>query len=398
MKYLKLLIITFIIFLINPIGIMAKEKVDLYLFYSDACPHCAKEKIFLEDMKSKYNNLNIHLYEVSNEENDKLMGEVKSTLNSDNPYVPYTVIGTRSYTGYNDNVGSQIEASIKEYSNKKHRDIVGEILGTSIKPDDDELFEDDPINEGNVTIPILGEINPKEVSLPIIAIVIGTIDGFNPCAMWVLLFLISMLLGMKDRKRMWALGLTFLVTSAFIYLLFMVAWLKISMSISSIGWVKLLIALVALAGGFVNLKSYYKSIKKETGCTVVDDKKRKKIFDRIKNFTTQKSFVLALLGVMALAVSVNLVELACSAGLPLLFTQILALNDLSSLQYGGYILLYILFFLIDDIIIFSIAMFTLKLTGVSNKYSKYSHLVGGIVMLIIGLMLIFKPEWLMFNF
>lgn len=398
MKYLKLLIITFIIFLINPVDILAKEQVDLYLFYSDACPHCAKEKIFLEKIKSEYDNLSIHLYEVSNEENDKLLTEVKKTLKSENPYVPYTVIGTKAYTGYNDNIGSQIEATIKYYSDKKHRDIVGEIVGTSTKPNDDEIIDDEVIGDGFVTIPLLGEIDPKSMSLPLIAVIIGTIDGFNPCAMWVLLFLISMLLGMKDRKRMWALGLTFLVTSALMYLLLMVAWLQISMSISSIAWVKILIALVALAGGIFNLKSYYQALKKETGCTVVDDNKRKKIFNRIKSFTTQKSFLLALLGVMALAVSVNLVELACSAGLPLLFTQILALNDLSSLQYCTYILIYILFFLIDDIIIFSIAMFTLKLTGISNKYSKYSHLIGGIIMLIIGVLLIMKPEWLMFNF
>jgi thiol-disulfide isomerase/thioredoxin len=396
MKYLKLLIITFILFMISPVGTFAKEQVNLYLFYSDSCPHCAKEKEFLEKMEKKYDNLNVYLYEVSDKENDDLMMEVKKTLNSENPYVPFTVIGARSYTGYNDNVASQIEASIKEYSNKKHRDIVGEILGTSIKPDD-ELIDDNP-NDGPVTLPFLGEIDPKSVSLPVIAMVIGTIDGFNPCAMWVLLFLISMLLGMKDRKRMWALGLTFLVTSAFIYLLFMVAWLKITMSISSISWVKMLIAFVALGGGYFNLRSYYRTIKKDTGCEVVDDNKRKKIIDRIKKFTTQKSFILALLGVMALAVSVNIVELACSAGLPLLFTQILALNDLNALQYWTYILIYILFFLIDDIIVFSIAMFTFKLTGVSNKYSKYSHLIGGIIMVLIGLLMLFKPEWLMFNF
>lgn len=101
---------------------------------------------------------------------------------------------------------------------------------------------------------------------------------------------------------------------------------------------------------------------------------------------------------MTLAISVNFIELACSAGLPLLFTQILVLNNLSKLSYMIYILIYIFFFLIDDIIVFVIAMFTLKITGISNKYSKYSHLICGIIMLLIGLLMIIKPEWLMLNF
>ena len=107
---------------------------------------------------------------------------------------------------------------------------------------------------------------------------------------------------------------------------------------------------------------------------------------------------MAIFGIIALAISVNLVEIACSAGLPLIFTQILALNDLSTFEYVIYMLIYILFFLIDDIVVFVIAMLTLNIKGISSKYGKYSHLIGGILMLLIGLLMIFKPEWLMFNF
>ena len=107
---------------------------------------------------------------------------------------------------------------------------------------------------------------------------------------------------------------------------------------------------------------------------------------------------MAIFGIIALAISVNLVELACSAGLPLIFTQILALNDLSTFEYVTYMLIYILFFLIDDIVVFVIAMLTLNIKGISSKYGKYSHLIGGIIMILIGILMIFKPEWLMFNF
>jgi cytochrome c biogenesis protein CcdA len=245
-------------------------------------------------------------------------------------------------------------------------------------------------------IPLLGEVNIKEVSLPITAIAIGTIDGFNPCAMWVLLFLISMLLGMKDRKRMWILGVTFLVTSALIYFLVMMAWIRFTTTFSTVLWLRSLIALVAVIGGMVNIKSYLNS--KNDGCEVVDDQRRIKLFDRIKKFTTEKSFAISMLGVITLAITVNIIELACSAGLPLLFTQILVVNEVSQFQYFMYTALYVLFFLIDDLIVFAIAMTSLKVTGISTKYGKYSHLIGGILMIIVGLLLLLKPNWIMFNF
>ena len=121
-------------------------------------------------------------------------------------------------------------------------------------------------------------------------------------------------------------------------------------------------------------------------------------FKKIRKFTSEKSFLLAILGVVGLAVSVNLVELACSAGLPLVFTELLVLNNVSNFMKFIYTLLYVLFFLFDDLVIFIIAMVTMEVTGISTKYNKYSHLLGGIIMLVIGLLLILKPEWLMFQF
>ena len=126
--------------------------------------------------------------------------------------------------------------------------------------------------------------------------------------------------------------------------------------------------------------------------------KRKTIFNKIKKFTHEKSSFLALVGVMGLAISVNLVELACSAGLPIVFSELLALNNVSSFMKFMYTLIYIFFFLIDDLIVFFIAMFTMKVSGISTKYNKYSHVLGGIIMLVVGILLIFKPEWLMFQF
>ena len=214
--------------------------------------------------------------------------------------------------------------------------------------------------------------------------------------MWVLLFLISSLIGMENKKRRWIIGITFLLTSALMYLLIMMSWLNIMVSITSTIVIRSIIAIFAVVFGLVNLINFFKL--KEVGCTVVNDSKRKKVFDKIRKFTTEKSLLIALVGVITLAISVNLIELACSLGLPVLFSSILGVNNVTGLSAFIYTLIYILFFLIDDLIVFIIAMFTLKITGISNKYSKYSKLIGGILMLIIGLLLLVKPEWIMFNF
>ena len=117
----------------------------------------------------------------------------------------------------------------------------------------------------------------------------------------------------------------------------------------------------------------------------------------MKQVVSSRGFLLSLIGIIALAAAVNLIESVCSAGFPVIFTQILALSNLEKWQYYLYMLLYIFVFMLDDMIVFIGAMVTLRLTGVTNKYSRFSHLIGGILMLLIGVLLIFKPELLMFG-
>ena len=286
---------------------------------------------------------------------------------------------------------------IKEYNDTDYCDVVNYI----IKDKDYKKCMDKNKSIASKStvknIPLLGKVDVKKASLPIISIVIGLVDGFNPCAMWVLLFLITMLINMKNRRRMWILGFTFILSSALVYLMFMLAYLNIASALIQT-WFKYIIALVALVGGAINLRSYYKEKKKDIGCSVTDAKKRRKIVEKVKRILAEKSFIIALIGIIFLAFSVNLIELACSAGLPVMFTNIIAMNNVSAPFTALYFFLYLLFFMIDDIIVFSIAMITFKVTGISNKYSKYSHLIGGIIMIIIGLLMAFKTEWLMFNF
>lgn len=422
-KILKFLIV-FAVFLLLPVSAKADEKViNIHLFYGNGCPHCAAEEEFLSDYLKDRTDVKLYKYEIwYDSHNQELLSKVQKEMGTTNKNgVPFTVIGKKTIVGYADGVtDEQIKDAINYYLNNDYRDYAGEITGkvkkVEVKEDtikDESKTEDKKENkiekaddtkdsdqtDENVTVPVLGKINAKKVSLPILAVVLGFVDGFNPCAMWILIFLITMLFNMKDRKKMWILGLTFILTSGIVYLMFMLAWLNLATFISKIAFIRLLIAVIALVVGLINVYKYIDSLKKkDEGCDVVDKKDRKKIMEKIISITHEKKFIIALLGIMVLAASVNIIELMCSIGIPLLFTQILAMNNLSTFSYMIYMFIYIFFFLIDDIVIFVISMVTLKVTGLSTKYTKYSHLIGGIIMLIIGLLLIIKPELLMFNF
>lgn len=398
MKYIRKIIFSLIFcFLFLP-NVNAEEKVKLYLFYNYDCPHCADEKVYLNQLDEEYDNLEIIKYEVKKDETNKeLLSDFLKKQEWDINAVPITIIGTNYFVGYNDDIGTKIRCAINYYSDTPHRDLVGEYLGTS-DVREDLIDEFDP-NSCKFTVPIIGEVNPKNISLPLVSTVIGLVDGFNPCAMWVLLFLISLMIGMKNRKRMWCLGIAFLLSSAIVYFAFMMAWINVAGMFTSSKIIEILVSIVALLGGSINLYHFIKEVRaKDIGCSVTNNTKKKKIMVRAKEIVTENSFLLALGGVIILAVSVNIIELACSAGLPILFAQILAMNDLSSTQTLFYNILYIIFFLIDDIIVFIMAMTTMKITGISNKYNKYAHLVGGIIMLLIGLLMIINPSILKFNF
>ena len=371
------------------------KDVKLYLFHSSTCPHCKAERAYLKELKKKYDYLKVKEYEVH--DSMIITEEVRTSLGIKESYVPITVVGSDYIIGFSSATKSDIESLIEEYHDIDYCDAVDTIIKDKDIKKCMEKNKDLSANGTIKNIPLLGKVDVKKASLPIISIVIGLVDGFNPCAMWVLLFLITMLINMKDRKRMWILGFTFIISSALVYLMFMLAYLKVASSLIET-WFKYVIALVALIGGIINLRSYFKERKKDIGCSVTDAKKRRKIVDKIKKVLSEKSFIFAFIGIILLAFSVNLIELACSAGLPVMFTNIIAINHVSGPLTALYFFLYLLFFMLDDIIVFSIAMITFKVTGISNKYSKYSHLIGGIIMIIIGVLMAFKTEWLMFNF
>ncbi|MBI9010022.1 MAG: hypothetical protein JEZ05_08320, partial [Tenericutes bacterium] len=362
MKRIKQLIFIVILgLLISPFfqSVIAVGQIDVYFFHSITCLNCADMEEFLLDLEDDHPEMNIIYYEIGDSANYALFTEVTDTFELATT-TPTVVIGGLAFQGFNSQIEVDIEDTLLKYSDGDYVDITAKIINGEAILDSDF----DELTRTTVDLPIIGEVDLETVSLFTGAILLGFVDGFNPCAMWVLIFLIGMLVNLKDRKRMWIIGFTFLVTSGLAYFILMFAYLEISKELlSSVLWFRYLIGLFAFVFGSYNIFKYFKNRKKEVGCEVTSDSQRKKMIERIKDIVKKQNLFIALIGVILLALTVNIIELACSAGLPLLFTQILSYNDLSSSSEFMYIGIYIIFFMIDDVIIFIIAMLTMKVTG-----------------------------------
>jgi thiol-disulfide isomerase/thioredoxin len=394
--YLALLIIVFFSILFCPPNSPAAEEqpVNIYLFWTKGCPHCTLEKEFLAKLASSEQNLKIITFELTeSRDNRELFGKVGQELRANVSGVPFTVVGERYFIGWlgEDSTGAAINNAVQETRRSGAPDVVA---GLMARPANLIPREKQAIPE-KLPLPFFGEIEIKYLSLGLVTLIIGLLDGFNPCAMWVLVFLINLLLGLEDRRRMWILGGTFIATSAVIYFLFMTAWLNFLVFVGLINWVRIAIGGVALLAGFYNLREY---ITNRAGvCKLESGEGRRRRLEKIKEAVHGQKFWLALGGIILLAFAVNLVELICSAGFPVIYLQILSLNKLPFWQYYLYMVLYIVMYMLDDMIIFAAAMITLQLLGVGARYKQASNLVGGILMLILGILLIFRPQALMFG-
>jgi len=375
----------------------AAAPANVYFFWLKGCPHCAAEEKFFDQLLSQEpyrSSVTINRYEVSEKDSLELLKKIAERLDFKVDRVPVTVIGKKYFIGFDSDVGkgTQIKSALDEIlAGGQTDDPIADLL----KPAKPAPVANDQLGDYRLKTFWGSELELKKLSLPALATAIGLVDGFNPCAMWTLLFLISLLLGMKDRKRMWFFGAVFIIGSAAVYFIFMAAWLNLILFLGMILAIRVLIGLAAVGGGIWSIRKFWR--ERDDGCEVVGQEKRRRVFDKIKQVVHKKSFWLALLGVLALAFAVNLVELLCSAGLPAVFTQILALNDLTAWQRYGYIIWYLFFYMLDDLIIFIVAMVSLKSFALSTKYGRWSGLIGGILMLVIGILLIFKYEWLTFG-
>lgn len=397
-RFFVVFILAFFIMALFITKVEAAAPVDVYLFYGDGCPHCAKAESFLEnyDQKQDY-RITLHRFEVWNDrDNAKLYDKVREHYNFKTGGVPLIVIGNQLVVGYGNDETSG--AMLDQY--------IQQCFATSCESDVEQIIKDNqpvsPPTEPNpeeipskINLPFIGAVNTATFSLPVLTILIAAVDGFNPCAMWVLMFLVSLLLGMKNRRRMWIIGSTFIVASALVYFVFLTAWLNLFIFLGFIGWIRAIIGLVAIGSGLYYLKEYWQNKKAE--CKVEVGGFKQKIKESLEDITRSPRFILALVGIIIIAFAVNLVELVCSVGLPAIYTQVLLLSDIPVWQYYLYLLLYILIFMLDDLVVFFVAMIALKSVVFTRKYSRFANLVGGIIILILGVLLIFRPEWLMFG-
>ncbi len=244
-----------------------------------------------------------------------------------------------------------------------------------------------------INLPWGGSLDIASFSLPALTVIIGLLDGFNPCAMWALVFLLSLLINTKDRRRIWIVGGTFILISGLVYYLFMAAWLNAFLFLGYLTFARWIIGLGAIAFGLYNTQQ---AIKYRGRCKVASTKSRFKTIEKIKQFAKPRTLPVTLLGVIFLAFSINLIELLCSAGFPAIYTGALSLAQLPAWQYYLYLLGYIIFFMLDDSIVFILAALTMRLVSLHTRLTFISNLIGGIIIIVLGFLLIYKPDILMF--
>jgi hypothetical protein len=355
--------------------------VDIHLFWAVGCPHCERAIDFADRLAAENPRITLHKLEVSgSRENAALMLEAATRLGVEAGSVPLTVVGDRAWVGYDERIGREIEAHVAACL---------ESACPSALPAKREAR----IPEA-VRLPLVGEVRTAHLSLPALTAVLAAADGFNPCAMWVLVFLLGLLAGMKDRARMWLLGIAFVAASALVYLLILGAWLNVLLLAGSVALVRVGIGVVAIAGGAYYVKEFVADA--DMKCEVTASGRRRRVLERLKALAQEPGLAPALAGIVLLALAVNVVEFLCSAGIPAVFAQVLALSDLAPWGYFGYLVLYVAVFMLDDLVVLVAALKTLEVTGLTTRYARWSNAVGGVALLAIGVLLIFRPEWLAF--
>lgn len=365
---------------------LAQDNVNIDSFFSPICPHCAKAKPFLESLEEKYSNVEFEDYDIFQKQSAELLKQNYEKYDvpvNEQGLVPITFIGERYFLGFDEIVAADIESYILE------------LLEENSEPGPQE-------KERRITLPIIGEISFDNMSPMILAIALGALDGFNACAMIALGFLLTVLVSTGIRERVFLIGGTFILVSGIMYFIFISAWLNLFLVLERINYITFIVGIIIIMFSVFLLKDYSHNIICRV-CEVDPSKKdnifirfEKRLFEKMQEISQAKtSLPLMLLGVAVVAAGVNLVELVCSLGFPLAFTKMLTTYNLNSSSYYFYLLIYILFYMIDDLIIFALAIWTLRITQVSEKYLKAIKLISGIVLLILGLIILFKPEILM---
>jgi len=354
------------------------EGYEVHFFSVTGCPHCADQRAFNERLANTYPLIQILEHDAATPQGRALLDQMLEEREIVyEPGFPITIFGNQVFGDWesHETSGRAIEEALQQC-----------LAGNCPPPTGKEPAED------GIVLPIIGKLVVSEYSLPVLAVILGIVDGFNPCALWVLLYLISLVMTLRDRRRIWLIVGSFVLASGVLYFLFMTAWLNVFLFIGYIRPVTVVIGLVALGGGILQIRELIKT-KGEIVCEVTSEESREKTMAKMQKIVSSPITLGTIVGIIALAFAVNAIEFVCSAAIPAVFTQVLSLAGLTTFQYYGYILLYVFFFMLNNLVIFGAAAFALT-SNLGVRYAKYARPIGAAILIILGALLLFAPDLL----
>lgn len=375
-------LLLFIIILLAPSTETASRPptVTLYFFWGEGCPHCERAKTYLADAHRRFSGLEIRSYEVlHNENNLNLLMTMSCKLGTEAKGVPTFIIADRMLDGFSDETRSELEREIVRRTATSH-------------PTGENDTQDRAGNAAPLTLPLLGTISAERLSLPFFTLAVATLDSFNPCAFFVLLFLLSLMVHAHSRHKMALIGGVFVFFSGLIYFLFMAAWLNLFLVTGHLAWITVLAAVAALIIATMNVKDFF--LFEKGVSLVIPEEAKPRLFERMRNLVRAGTLPAMLAGTVVLALAANSYELLCTAGFPMVFTRVLTLRELPPSAYYLYLGFYNVVYVIPLAVIVGIFTITLGSRKLTEWQGRVLKLVSGIMMLSLGFVLLLRPTLL----
>ena len=375
---LSLLVIC--LFFSSPAG--SVEKVlSLHFFYAENCPKCLEEKPIIESLQQRYPQLIAKYHDVWLErESYELMELVAESQGVDFASTPVTAIGHQVWFGYQAGLERELERAVQYCLASRCDDLVAKLQSGEAGTADAPL---DPPDTSSLPI------DPQQYSLPAFTLILGLLDSFNPCAFFVLLFLLSLMVHTHSRQRMFLVGGIFILFSGGIYFLFMAAWLNLFLIAGQLPLLTTLAGLIALTIAVLNIKDHF--FLKQGPSLSITESAKPRLITRMRNLLKSDRLWPLLLGTSVLAVVANTYELLCTAGFPMVYTRVLTMRELPEWSYYAYLGLYNLAYVLPLLLIVSIFSLTLGGHKLSEFEGRALKLISGVMMLCLGLILLFKP-------
>lgn len=368
----------------------AGKPVVIYFFWGDGCPHCAAAKPFLEDLTRRYPKVELRAYEVWYvAENRDLFIQMAAAFGFEPTAVPTIFIGDRYWIGYAEPIRAEIEAYVAECRRSGCPDAGRRLAGDAAADAAASSPTTAPAADV-LDLPLIGPVDLATQSLAVSTALIAFVDGFNPCSLWVLSVLLSLALHTGSRRKVFLIGLVFLTVTSLVYALFIAGLFTVFSVISFLGWIQVVVALAALFFALVNIKDYF-WYKEGISFTIADEQKPG-IYQRMRRVLDASDSLWGLLSAtVVMSAGVSVVEFSCTAGFPVLWTNLLAAQGAPALTFALLLLLYMIIYQMDELGIFLAAVFTFKASKVQEKHGRILKLIGGMLMLTLAAVMLIDP-------